>query len=219
MRKKARNSFCFSGCFELREILGKAAWDTRELLEFLEEVPEDSIYYHTHSYFLRHPYIAGFYPNDFAHWAATQVGDKVLAERLAVLLPRDFIDLEGLRNTMLNVLDQHLSRLDLVPRVAYGEAFHFMRSTMRRVDTGLEARDLKTFQEILAGVDLSVIFFHTFEAWFRHGRIEGDFAIWLDEELGLRELRQRIAQLDPYAMSLEGYRKRLLALCDEYRKA
>jgi hypothetical protein len=65
----ATRPFTFVGCLELREILGRRARDERELMEGLEQVPAGSIYYHTHSIFLRHPRIGGGHPNDFANWA------------------------------------------------------------------------------------------------------------------------------------------------------
>ena len=87
----ATRPFSFFGCLELREILGRRARDERELMEGLEQIPAGSIYYHTHSIFLRHPHIGGGYPNDFANWVATQVGDKGLAERLAFGDPFFFV--------------------------------------------------------------------------------------------------------------------------------
>ncbi|MBI4000542.1 MAG: hypothetical protein HY348_02020 [Nitrospira defluvii] len=47
---------------ELREVLAREAMDEQRLLELIEEVPGDSIYYHTHSYYLRHPYAPGTVP-------------------------------------------------------------------------------------------------------------------------------------------------------------
>ena len=47
--RAARTPFHFFGCWELREMLGRRAYDERELLEHLEDVPLDSIYFHTHS--------------------------------------------------------------------------------------------------------------------------------------------------------------------------
>src|SRR5262249_16335666 len=82
----------------------RRAADGQELLDGLEEVPLDSIYFHTHSYFLRHPYIAGPYPNDFANWAAIQLRDRVLGERLAVIDPSEVGDLEALRNELVTIL-------------------------------------------------------------------------------------------------------------------
>ena len=86
--------FAFVGCIELREILGHRARDERELMEKLEQVPPGSVYYHTHSVFLRHPRMTHAYPNDFANWVATHIRDQVLAERLSVVDPFQFSNLE-----------------------------------------------------------------------------------------------------------------------------
>ncbi|MDO9350753.1 MAG: DUF5752 family protein, partial [Deltaproteobacteria bacterium] len=80
--KIAEHPFFFTGCWELREMVGRSARDEQQLLEAIEEIPVDSLFYHTHSFFLRHLYIAGPYPNDFATWVAIQVRDRVLGEKL-----------------------------------------------------------------------------------------------------------------------------------------
>ena len=56
-----------------------------------------SIYYHTHTYFLRHSHVERLYPNDFAQWVAMEVRDHVLGERLAVIDPFELQGLEPLR--------------------------------------------------------------------------------------------------------------------------
>lgn len=76
----ATRPFTFVGCLELREILGRRARDERELMEELDQIPAASVYYHTQSIFLRHPRIAGAYPNDFANWVASQIRDQVLGD-------------------------------------------------------------------------------------------------------------------------------------------
>jgi hypothetical protein len=60
-----------------------------------------------------------------------------------------------------------------------------------------------------------VIFYHTFEAILRLGRRNGDFAIWIEEQLGLSALAQEISKLDPYMTSLEKVRNRIIKMCDE----
>ena len=71
--KRASTPFRFVSCMELREVLGREAMDEQRLLEPVEEVPGDSIYYHTHSYYLRHPYTQVLFPNDFATWVTTML--------------------------------------------------------------------------------------------------------------------------------------------------
>ena len=214
----AKDPFFFTGCWELREMVGRSARDEQQLLEAIEEIPLDSLSYHTHSFFLRHAYIAGPYPNDFATWAAIQVRDRVLGEKLGILDPYDFENLEALRAEIVNIVDEHLSQLQIIPRVIYGEPFYFMQSRIIEVPTGLEARTLTEFRKILATVDISAVYYHNFEAMLRLGRRMGDFALWIEEQLHLPELAQKISRLDFYMTSLESIRHRIINLCDEVLK-
>jgi len=214
----AKDPFFFTGCWELREMVGRSARDEQQLLEAIEEIPLDSLSYHTHSFFLRHAYIAGPYPNDFATWAAIQVRDRVLGEKLGILDPYDFENLEALRAEIVNIVDEHLSQLQIIPRVVYGEPFYFMQSRIIEVPTGLEARTLTEFRKILATVDISAVYYHNFEAMLRLGRRMGDFALWIEEQLHLPELAQKISRLDFYMTSLESIRHRIIQLCDEVLK-
>lgn len=204
--------FRFTSVVELPEMLGRRARDEQELLELIEDVPLDSIYYHTAGRFLRHEVLEAFFPNDFASWAAREVRDQVLGERLGVIDPFDLPNLEGLRLELVTTLDDHLSRIGVVPRVIHGEPFHFMRSRLVEVPTGLEARTLDELQACLERVDSSSIYFHTVEARMRRDHPEGEFALWVADQLGLPALAAKIARLTPFASSLESMRRDLLAL-------
>src|SRR3989304_1528583 len=118
----------FFGCIELRELLGRRARDERELLEQLERAPLGSVYYHTHSVFLRHHQVTGAYPNDFSNWAAAPVTDQVLAAPLAVVDPFEFEDLERLREELISIVDEPISNRHPAPRVVFGEPFFFIQS-------------------------------------------------------------------------------------------
>jgi hypothetical protein len=206
--------FHFIGCVELRQTLDHRATDERELLDRLEDVPAGSIFYHTHGYFLRHRPITTAYGNDFASWVAGQVRDQVLAERLAVINPFEFATLEDLRDELMSAVHDHLVRLSTVPRVEFGEAFHFQQSHIVEVPLGAAARTLPEFRDGLAEVDASAIYFHMVEARARLGRRSGDFAEWIRTSLGLPALAERIERIDAYMTSLERVRARVLALID-----
>jgi len=200
-------------------MLGRRAYDERELLEHLEEVPLDSIYFHTHSIFLRERALPRAYPNDFATWAAIQVRDRVLGEKLGILDPHDVPDLESLRAEVVSLIDDHLSHLGSVPRVIFGEPFYFMQSRVLEIPTGVKVRTLREFRDALASVDVAVVYLHVVEARGRKGRRGNDFAVWLEEQLGLTELAAAVARLSPFPFGLEEVRRRLLALCDETLEA
>jgi hypothetical protein len=208
--------FRFIACSEIQEILGKQAEDERSLAELLEEVPLDSVYFHTHGYLLRHRFIERIYPNDFAEWVGEQVRDHVLAERLAVVDPFDFPSLEALREELISVLDDHLSGLASVPRAGFGTPFYFNRSRILEVPTGLESRTLREFREAISEVDVSAIYFHVFEAHLRLQREENDFSAWIRNSLNLPDLADRMRALNPYLGSLERLRSSLLTMCDNF---
>jgi hypothetical protein len=212
--RSARSPFHFLGCWELREMLGRRVYDERELLEQLDEVPLESVYYHTHTCLLRERTVAGAYPNDFATWAAIQVRDRVLGEKLGILDPQDAPDLESLRAEVVSLIDDHLSHLGSAPRVIFGEPFYFMQARVLEIPTGVKVRTLAEFRDTLAGVDLAVVYMHVVEARGRRGRRRNDFATWIEEQLELPELAAAMARLNPFHLGLEEVRRRLVALCD-----
>jgi hypothetical protein len=208
--------FQFTDCVEIRELTGRKAEDEARLLELIEEASDDAIYYHTHSYFLRHFYISGPYPNDFANWAVIQVRDRVLGEKLSAITPSGKHSIEDIRSELIEVIDSHLSTLKNVPAVTYGQQFHLMKSHIIEVPTRLKAQNLQEFRDALAVVDASAIYNHIFEARLRVKKGRSDFAIWFEEVLGLNDLADRVEQVDAYMYSLEGLRAKILWLCDQY---
>ena len=206
--------FQFIGCVELRQALDHRARDERELLDRLEDVPAGSVFYHTHGYFLRHRPITTAYGNDFAAWAAVQVRDQVLAERLAIINPFEVASLEDLREELMSAVHDHLLRLSTVPRVEFGEVFHFQQSHIVEVPLGPAVSTLTEFRAGLAEVDASAIYFHMVEARARLGRRSGDFAEWIRTSLQLPALAEGIERIDAYMTSLERVRARVLVLVD-----
>ena len=215
MTTSAHDPFQFIGCVELRQALDHRARDERELRDRLEDVPPGSVFYHTHGYFLRHRPITTAYGNDFAAWVAVHVRDQVLAERLAVINPFETASLEDLREELITVIHDHLLRVISVPRVEFGEIFHFQQSHIVEVPLGAAAATLAEFRAGLAEVDASAIYFHMVEARTRLGRRSGDFAEWIRSSLAMPALAERIERIDAYMTSLERVRARVLALVDD----
>lgn len=211
----AVNPFVFIGCVELRQVLDRRALDERELMDRLEEVPAGSIFYHTHGYFLRHRPLTTAYGNDFARWAAVEVRDQALAERLAVVDPFEFPDLEKLREELITIIYDHLRNLNTVPQADPNGAFFFQQSHIVEVPLGPGCTTLAEFREGLATVDASAIYFHMVEARARLGRKSGDFAEWIRTSLSMPELADRIERIDTYMTSLERVRARVLSLVDQ----
>lgn len=215
--RAAEHPFRFSSCMELREVLGQRAMDEHRLLELIEEVPADSISYHTHSYYLRHAYAQQLYSNDFATWVVLYAQDRVLGERLGVLDPFDFSDIEQLREEIIGIMADHLNHSTAVSRCIVSEPFEFLRSHVIDIPLGLEARTLREFREVLADVEVGAIYYHACETRMRKKQPAVDFARWLSstDGLGLQELGLKVKQAGCLGLSLEGLRDRILRLCDQ----
>jgi hypothetical protein len=206
--------FQFNSCIEIKELLGKKADDIAELAELIDEVPDDCIYFHTHSYFLRHYYLVGPYPNDFANWAAIQVRDKALGEKLSSINPGYYNNMNSLRADLIEIIDQHLHELKSIPTVTAGQPFYFMSSHIIEVPIHAHASTLAEFRNALASVDAGAIYNHFFESRTRERKGQSDFSAWMKEVLKIDDLAHAIEHIDAYMYSLEGLRTRMLALCD-----
>lgn len=209
-----RQGFRFWGCSEIRESLGLRADSERHLMERLETIPADSIYYHSVRTLLRRQVVPSPFPDDFSRWVALEVQDRPLAERLALASPFDFPSIEGFREHLLEVLDDHLSRMAFDPRPMLGRPFYFLRGHLTAVPLEIEVHDVRELRAALAIVDDGSIYYHLVEAIGRLERPRNDFAAWVDESLGLPELGVRLAQVDPFVVNLDGARRQLLVALD-----
>jgi hypothetical protein len=207
-------AFRFKGCTEIRESLGLRADNERDLMERIETVPAESVYYHSVRSLLRRQVGPTRYLDDFAAWVATEVRDPALAERLAFSTPFDFPDIESFREHLLGILDDHLSNLRFAPRALHGGSFYFQRSHLVAIPLDVEARDVGALRAGVAAVDESSIYYHTVEAIRRSGDPRGDLAAWAADALHLPALASELQEIDPFVMSLAGTRQRLLVALD-----
>ena len=204
------NSFRFYTRLNLVELLGRQAKNVAQLLNGLKQVPDSSIYYHTHRFLQQHHYLSPEPPNDFAFWVTNCLSLDSLGEQLASVDTVQFRTIRGLREKFLEILESYCREQNSRNTDCQeGEEFYFMSCRTFILPTPYEARNLKEFCEILKKVSINSIYFHIFEARLRLERGENDFSNWL-EDIGQKKLARDISRLDPYTMTLEGLRKKLL---------
>lgn len=213
----AATPFHFFTRLTLTILTGRRAATLGELLQGLRELPESVIYQHTHRYLFEHQYLVPEPPNDFAHWAAYMVGNESLGERLAAIDTIRYGSLEDLRSALISVLEKFSSKGERERQVPEGKEFHFMGALRFSVPTQHAARNLAEFSDSLRKVAISSLYLHVFEARLRPPLGKNDFSVWLERELRLTRLAARVAALDPYAMTLEGLRTRIIGLVEEER--
>jgi len=208
-------SFRFRDCAMTILSMGRSAQTLRELREHVAYVPAQSLSHHFHDSLLRPSFDDPEYRNDFARWASRRLHDAVLAERLSVLDPLEFPDLEAVRAAVLDAIDDRLAEVAVVPHAARGHEFHFLRSQFVILETGREAATPEDLAAAVPSLTTGSIFYHFIEARRRPPMGLDDFSDWL-EGWGPRYTpwRQRLAAVDYQLWSLTGLRDRLHACLD-----
>lgn len=211
--------FIFYGCVEVQELLGYEAHDARELVEQLQKVPEESIFSHTSGFLLHRAVLPEAYPNDFALWAATELRDRRLTERLAMVDPFRSGSMEAVRGELIATIEEHLRHAAGPPPRCEREPFSFLRTHTVPVPTGHQACSLRELRDALAEVDVSALFYHLIESRYRLGFGRGDVVEWVEHSLGRADLADRLAHIDPFVGSLERARAGYLTVLGEALEA
>jgi hypothetical protein len=156
-----------------------AAMNLRELRERIASCHPDVLFHH----FCETPLVPSFdlpdYRNDFAIWAKRRLGDDVLAERLGMIDPYSLPTLDDLRAATLEVIDDRLSEVSMIPWARRGQEFHFMQSITIVFDTGKRITHPDELFSAVGGMTNSSIYFHVLEARRRNTASLDDFSAWL----------------------------------------
>lgn len=208
--------FHFSARLHFSELTGLSAANLEELLAGIKNVPDSSIYHHTHRFLQQHLSANPEPPNDFSYWVSRILGDEELGEILASVDIMQFTALAQLREAIVAVIENYLKDN---PRQRQrfsgrGKEFYFLKAVSFIIPAGYVANDLSEFAEILKKVSVDSLYFHMFEARLRLGRPANDFSCWV-EETGNKRLAQAIAGLDPYACTIDDLRRGLVKLVEK----
>jgi len=199
----ASTPFAVIDCFMLSIATGISAQNLRELRDRLRGVPAASLYFHFWGAHLRPGFEEPEYSNDFALWARHGLSDRTLAERLSVIKPPGFGDLEALREELVDVVEQRLYEREVVPWAPADQEFHFIRSTLVVLDTGMRLENPEALSAALPRLSPASLFYHFIDALRRPPEGVDDFRAWLygfgDRYAGPIE---RIAEIDPYFVTL-----------------
>ncbi|NLT36138.1 MAG: hypothetical protein GXX83_09590 [Gaiellales bacterium] len=209
--------FVIKDCALATISVGRRVQTLRELRNAVRDVPADSIYHHFWGTLLRPSYSEREYNNDFAAWAKRSLHDQQLAERLAVIDPTGFPDIEALRAALVEELEECLDECTVIPTAALTEQLYFLRGLLVVFDTHRRLAAPEELPAAAAQMSTASIFYHFIDA---RGRTEAgvdDFRAWLTcLEDPHEELQSRLASLDPYFGSLASLRTRLTRLFAQY---
>ncbi len=197
------------------ELLGRIARNVKELLEGIKIVPSASIYHHTHRFLQQHQYFSPEHPNDFSYWITMNLGLKKLGEKIAAVDIMKFSDIEDLRHAFVLILEDFIKETPRLRSCIPTEEFRFLSSRMFVLPTPFVARNLEEFLDCLKKITIHSLYFHVFEARLRLKKPDNDFSCWL-RNAGYIDLAKSISRLDVYTYTLEGLRKKIISLVNDY---
>ena len=209
--------FAVKDCALIAIATGKQDYTLSELRNDLQTVGVDSIYYHFWGGLLQPRFEEREFNNDFAGWVRHNLHDNRLAERLAVIDPMDYKDLEELRRDLLDIIEEHLDSESSISWIRANRPFEFIRSQIVVFDTHRRLQQPAELAQLMPRLSPSSIFYHFIDAHRRLSNSSDDFRLWLssfDEQYD--GLCQELSGVDPYFGSLSELREQLTNIFNRY---
>ncbi|MBE7558749.1 hypothetical protein HS125_07305 [bacterium] len=209
--------FAVKDCALAAIATGRRAHTLRELYDGVSATTPSSLYYHFWGGLLRPRFDDPEYNNDFAVWAFRDFHDETLAERLSVIDPTDYTDMEELRQEVLDTLEERLDEDPVVSWKRAESAFTFIRSQIVVLDTHTTITHPREMPEIVSAMSLGSVFYHFIDARRRPPIGINDFSAWIVGAFPEHTpLAERLAHLDPYFNRLAGLRRQLAGVLADY---
>lgn len=197
---------------------GVKAQNLRELRDHLKDIHPGCLYHHFWGNLLN-PLDEREFQNDFAVWTWKHMHDLKISERLSIVDPSQFRDIEELRKEVIEIIEERLFESEYVPWVKPGEEFHFIRSQIVIFDTGKYYPDPSNLMEVFPTMSLGSIFYHFIDSRRRTHNGRNDFSVWLsgfgDKYIGLIG---ELDQIDPYFTNLNEIRQSIYHVFNDYFK-
>lgn len=209
--KNKSTVFYFKDCALSAIATGEKAQNLKELYDKLNTIPISSIYYHFWGAMLRPHYEVREYHNDFATWVYRNLHDQTLAERLAIIDPSEFEDLEELRKEVMNTIETRLDETEQIPWLPKAQQFYFARSKIIVFDTHYKISEPHELIQVIPKMTPSSIFYHFIDAYRRTPIGYDDFSAWLQGFYGkYDDLIEKLRKIDYYFFSLSELQRLLV---------
>jgi hypothetical protein len=198
---------------------GVKAQNLRELRDKIKDIHPGSLYHHFWGNLLHPHFDDPEFQNDFAVWAKHDVNDLKIAEKLSIIDPSRYKDLEDLRREVIEILDERLYESEYIPWAKTGHEFHFIRSQTVVFDTGETYEDPKDLLNVIPRMSVGSIFYHFIDSRRRTAEGKNDLSVWLSS-FGdkYQALVEDLDNIDPYFTTLTELRKEITEVFIEYYK-
>lgn len=182
---------------------GEKAFTLAELAEKLKRIDRACVYHHFWSRHLRPSFDHPEFHNDFAAWVHMELRDRVLAERLNLIAPQEYNDIEELREALILLIQERVFEDEHLGWRKAENPFYFVKSQLIIFDTGIRLKWPHEIADVLETFSPGTIFYHFIDARRRHPEGLDDFRDWIRKfPPDFKPLEELIARVDPFFLSL-----------------
>jgi len=162
----------------------------------IKSIPLNSLLYHFYINIFNYNLISSIYTNSFADWFYRN-GYYSLAEEVAFIDPTEYLDLENLRQDLINILSKYND--DKIMQ----NAFYFLTIKRNIFFTNLKANTLEEFVNGIKNSSINSIFYHLVMSKLDNKKLINDYSEWLSIQGHFQkaELINKI-NLDIYVLNL-----------------
>jgi len=196
---------------------GAKAQTLAELRDRIIVAHPSSVYFHFWEGRLRTAFEHREYHNDFANWIHTYLHDDILAERLDLINPMEYDDIEFVRADLIGLINNRIEEIDYVPWVKSEDQFEFVRSKIIIFSTSYHIHTPHELVSIFPLLTHSSIFYHVIDAARRLPEKDNDFSAWLSG-FGNQyaDLCSELRRIDPYFISMEALQAKIYGIFTKY---
>jgi hypothetical protein len=211
---KATEPFEFVTASYLVCIGNQACANLLDLQRGMESCSDASIFYHTFQSLGRHHFLTEGFSNDFAEWVLSSCNRPILAEQMASLDIRDYVNLADLRGDLRRMVSDYCAANPREAQQTAFEQFYFCETVEEEVPLGIQAWTLEEFRAGMEKIGHASIQFHFITSRLRLHLRSNDFSQWFSKDLGLKELARQVDQIDVYTNTLDSARARIISLVE-----
>jgi len=204
------NPFIFKSELWIPKYTGIKVYSINEFIKALKEVDKFSIFYHMYINIFNYHNLPTFYTNSISYWFFKN-GYLLLAEKLSIIDPLDYFDLEELRIALINILeknyDKNWNRKEKYP-------FYFITAEREIIECGNIAHNLDEFIEGIKKSSINSLFYHLITSRIENKTIINDYSAWL-YSIGEAKKAEKINKLDPYTLTLYEIKEEIIKILEE----
>ena len=122
--------------------------------------------------------------------------------------------MNDLRERIIDIVSDYLKRNPRARDRAALEPFYFCASDTVVIPTPFVARNLQEFVDGLRKVSIHSVHYHFIEARLRLKLNSNDFSVWLEEEMDLGAVADRLNRIDIYTSTLNEVREQIIRILE-----